>query len=212
MIEQIKNWIKSNILNPPEMPLLTPTKEALSKLYFKQGNTNVDNGSLSSAIDNYSRAIREDPSNPIFYMVRGICYLAQGQRKCSKDFNKAIELDHNYYEPCQIIIRHINSEPNNMLANCLATAYINKLIEPYIETTNVNKRINYLTLKLMTTIDDTERESILGELDRISPVLAKTEDCLVLLENTKNENLRIAILAELDRRGYQKKDNNDVEN
>jgi tetratricopeptide (TPR) repeat protein len=57
-------------------------------------------GDYKGAIKGYNKLIRENKTNPEFYVERGNCYARQNQfEDAIKDLSKAIELDESYTEP-----------------------------------------------------------------------------------------------------------------
>lgn len=104
--------------------------------YFKQGNIAVKNGFMGAAIDNYTKAIKQNQDEGILhilYIVRGISYLSVGDKRCSGDFAKAAEISSYCIPFCNDVINAINSEPRNILAQGLAAKYINEIASVYQE-------------------------------------------------------------------------------
>ncbi len=57
-------------------------------------------GDFKAAIKQYSKLIKDDKTNPEFYVERANCYTRQSQfEDAIKDLSKAIELDESYTEP-----------------------------------------------------------------------------------------------------------------
>ncbi len=58
-----------------------------------------ERGEYDLAIDHLNRAIRKDPGNPLFFTNRGNVLLKRGdEEKALEDFEKAIEIDHDYLD------------------------------------------------------------------------------------------------------------------
>ncbi|WP_083925361.1 tetratricopeptide repeat protein [Flexithrix dorotheae] len=58
-------------------------------------------GDYEQAVKDYNKVIRQDDNNPEYYLGRGKCYFALGEKyykKAIKDFDQAIEIDINYVD------------------------------------------------------------------------------------------------------------------
>lgn len=130
MITQIKKWISANFINPFNPRDYQWDDETQSKKlsYFELGNIAVENGSSDSAISNYSKAIKERPYVPMFYIIRGIKRLSRGEsHKGIRDFNKAIQMVPSYYNMCDRITTYMCSEPSILQMQLWAANYIIEL-------------------------------------------------------------------------------------
>jgi tetratricopeptide (TPR) repeat protein len=65
--------------------------------HYIKGLNKLNENRFEEAIELFTKAIEEDPSNPFFYNERAVCYLNIRKLDLSMfDMNKSIELDANY--------------------------------------------------------------------------------------------------------------------
>src|SRR5687768_9577162 len=76
-------------------------------------------GKFKNALNDYDKAIKEDPRNSDYYLGRGKCYDKTREfKKAMSDYKKAIELDENNLEAYKL--KGALHEKQNALADALA--------------------------------------------------------------------------------------------
>lgn len=72
----------------------------LSAISSRQGSKLLDEGKYEEAIEEFTRAISEDQSNPVFYYYRGLSLEKSGNiEKALEDYQKAVELKPDFLLP-----------------------------------------------------------------------------------------------------------------
>ncbi len=65
-----------------------------------EGNTHFTEGRYAQAVEQYSRAIQHDASNPVLFTNRALAYLhMQNHEQAASDCERAIDLGDKRYKP-----------------------------------------------------------------------------------------------------------------
>lgn len=69
----------------------------MSKTHYEIAKEEINNKSFQKAINALNKAIESEPTNPIYYSERGVCYFHLDMKKQAlTDMNKSVELDPEY--------------------------------------------------------------------------------------------------------------------